>query len=138
MYVNNLVACVLATLSLLSFHNIIFTGAENVEINMEPLESRYGRNAPFDSDVDDDDNLSSVTSSSSSLLSDAPSVQHFNISVCYLHACLASDGTIGFRRLEVPEQALHGWDAYEHPKTYLSTVTIEKVLSAFALHFTVM
>ena len=60
--------------------NVNFAGAENVRINMEPLESRHDRNDAGESDTDDD-NLSYITSSDSSVVSDAPSVQHFNISV---------------------------------------------------------
>ena len=62
-------------------------GAENVGINVEPYESEANQNQMEDSDFDDD---SFSSTSRSSLVSNAPSVQHFNISVCYLimYSCM--------------------------------------------------
>jgi hypothetical protein len=48
-----------------------------VGINVEPYESEANQNQAEDSDFDD----SFSSSSRSSLVSNAPSVQHFNISV---------------------------------------------------------
>lgn len=63
---------------LVNLQNIV--GAEDVGIS---VESETNQNQTEDSDFDDD-SFSSVSSSHSSLVSNAPSVQHFNISVCCL------------------------------------------------------
>ena len=53
---------------------------------MEPYESEANQNQPDDSDFEDDD--FSISSSRSSMVSNAPSVQHFNISVrCLMSTC---------------------------------------------------
>lgn len=54
--------------------------SHGVESDTDPYEYVDRHNQPVHIDMDDD-NLSSV-SSRSSLVSNAPSVQHFNISVC--------------------------------------------------------
>lgn len=63
----------------------MIVGAENVGINMEP---EANQNQTDDDSDFDDDNFSSSSSSRSSLLSNAPSVEHFNISVsCLIILC---------------------------------------------------
>lgn len=55
-------------------------GTENVGIRLDPYESEANQNETEDPSDFEDDSFSS--SSRSSLVSNAPSVQHFNISVC--------------------------------------------------------
>ena len=68
------------TCTLLTTNCDCIGASEDVETDTDPYEYVDRQNQPVHIDMDDD-NLSSV-SSRSSLVSNVPSVQHFNISVC--------------------------------------------------------
>ena len=67
---------------LCTYHPWQIPGAGDVEINMEPSESEDSDQNQHEDLELDDDGLSLISKSSrSSVVSNAPSVQHFNISV---------------------------------------------------------